>query len=161
MVLAFWSIWPYFLVYILVTCLVDCDFHSLLCSHYWVALKQSTKPGNHLSGANLCRAAVINVTNCVNTKQTGDTEHMCCVNYWLNELQPTDGSHLLFSRLLLINLGGGSCWRMVKKTSLLFFFSYAQLLTRAANVFYECNKSAAPVSGRQLLFEVSLLHLSS
>ncbi len=127
-----------------------------LCSHYWVALKQGTKPCNHFSGATLYWAAVINESDCVNTKQTGEREHTCWVDYWLNELRPNRQIWSAFSRLLVINWGGGSCWRIVNKTSLLFFFSRAWLLTRAVDFFCEFTRRS-----RELLWEAYQFHLSS
>lgn len=48
-------------------------------------LSKATKPCHHFTGANLSWAAVMDVCNCVKTKQTGEREHTCWVDYWLNE----------------------------------------------------------------------------
>lgn len=109
---------------------------SFLCSHCWAALKQGTNSCNHVTWAVVYQAAVVNVRN---TDQTGKREHTCWVDYWLNELRPNRQIWSAFSRLLLINWGGGSCWWIANKTSLLFCYGCAWLLTRAVDLFSEFN----------------------
>ena len=113
------------------------DLRSPLSLQPLLMLPLSKAPRNLSSGAELQRAAVVNVSECANTKQTGEREHTCRVGYWLNELRPNRQIWSAFSRLLLFNWGGGSCWRRVNKTSLLFCCSWAWLLTRAVDSFCE------------------------